>query len=288
MDPTRLQGLTVPLVTPFDGQSIDWDSFDAVLSHVVDAGVDAVFPCGTTGEVASLSTEERIAVIERAVAHVPSEMTVMAGGTGTDLADARSWLECLDESGVDVAVVTGPYFHTSNDPAGLELFFSQLAADSPLPILLYNIPACVGEEIPVDVVTSLAEEEAIIGLKDSSGSLDYGLDIIGRTPSEFVVLQGYDTLLLASMRTGFDGGVNALANVLPESYIRLVNDPDHDDASRIHHQAISPLFAHCRRDGFAPAAKAGLVSMGILSSSTVRPPLVSIAPDQLVVDLAEL
>lgn len=276
-----LGGITTPLVTPFADGEIDWAAFDRLLEHVLDGGVDGVFPCGTTGEFASLTVAERRAVIERVVERAPPDVAVIAGGTGTDVPGARQWLSTLADLGVDAAVVTAPYFHPANDPDGLERFVDRVVDDSPLPILLYNIPSCVGQTLPVTVVERLAERPPVIGLKDSSGDLEYGLRLRTATPPDFRLLQGYDALLVAALHMGFDGGVNAGANVFPAAYAELCDDPGpaRERAWQLHAEVIEPLFQHCRSDGFAPATKAGLAARDVINVPRVRPPLCPVDPE---------
>lgn len=271
-----LHGITTPVVTPFANGGIDWDGYDAVLDHVLDGGVDAVFPCGTTGEVASVTHEERRALLERTVEETPDAVPVLVGGTGTAVGPSRDWIAEAADLGADGVVATAPYFHPANHPDGYRAFFERLAADSPLPIVLYNIPACVGEQLPLQVVEALADHPSVIGLKDSGGDLTYGMAVRERTPADFLVLQGYDALLLPSLLLGFDGGVNAVSNVVPTAYGRLVRDPS--GTRDLHFGAIRPLFELCREHGFAAGVKAALASDGVIPDPAVRPPLVAVDP----------
>lgn len=274
-----LEGVTTPVVTPFDGERIDWEAYERLLGHVLGGGVNTVFPCGTTGEFASLSLEERSSLVERTVEYVPSETTVLVGGTGTSVEDTSSWMETAADLGADAIVTTGPYFHTSNASRGLLRFFERIADRSRLPVILYNIPACTGEPIPVDTVAELATHESIVGLKDSGGDLEYGLRVASEVSPEFSLLQGYDPLLLPGIRTAFDGGVNALSNVVPSAYTELLADPGSQRARTLHRDVVEPLFAHCREGGFAAATKAALAERGVIPSNSVRPPLAPMESD---------
>lgn len=271
-----LCGMTTPVVTPFDGEAIDWESYERLLLHLVDGGVDGVFPCGTSGEFASLSPEERRRVVERTVETTPADVPVAVGGTGTTVEGATDWIETAADVGGDAAVVTAPYFHTSNDPRGLQRFFERVAERSPLPVVLYNNPAYVGESIPPETVGNLATHESILGLKDASGDLTYGHRVENEAPDGFRLFQGFDSLLLASLRTGFDGGMNMLSNVMPSAYVEMTDAPESDRARDIHRNAVVPLFEQSREAGFAPVTKTVLAERGVISSNDVRPPLVSV------------
>lgn len=274
-----LAGETPPLVTPFhaDGD-VDHGALEAVVDHVRAGGVDGLFPCGTTGEFASLTADEQRAVIETVV-EASGDLPVVAGVASTAIQDAVSKAEAAADVGADAVVVTAPYYHTPSEPAGVERYLSAVADRSPLPLLLYNIPVYVGTALDVDTVASLAERPDVIGIKDTSGELDYTLRVARETPRDFLVLQGYDTLLLPGLRTGLDGGVNALANVVPEVVTALVHDPQSERARRAS-DALADLFEVCLDVGFASAVKTALVGRGVVDRDTVRPPLTETPADE--------
>ncbi|QFU81488.1 dihydrodipicolinate synthase family protein [Natronorubrum aibiense] len=275
-----LSGITCPVVTPFDDAGeIDDDAFVATLEHLLEHGIDGVFPCGTTGEFASLTREERRHVHELAVEHAGGEVPVLAGAAATSVAEAVAYTEDAADAGADAAVVTPPYFHTANDPAGNRQFLEQVADQSPLPVLLYNIPVCTGGRIEPETLTAVATHDDIIGLKDSSGDLEYFLSVLRQTPEEFLMLQGYDALLVPALRMGADGGLNALSNVVPEAYAELYDTFDAERGEELQ-DAIAPLFDACASYGFAPATKTALEYRGLLPTDSVRPPLVSVPADE--------
>mgnify|MGYP002760282572 FL=1 len=278
----NLRSMTTPVITPFNSdKTLELEIFESHLHTLINAGISTLFPCGTTGEFASLSREERVTLIDTAVDVAPSDISVIAGGAPSAVTSAREWVETIASLGVDAAVITAPQFHSSNDPMGIEHFFEAIATDSPIPLLLYNIPACTGERIPPTTAVSLADHDSIIGLKDSGGDISYGLRILDQTSSEFLVLQGYDPLLIPSLRMGFDGGVNALSNVIPELYVEASRSPTSERARTIHRGAIEPLFNMCRQDGFAPVVKAALHARNQSYSATVRPPLVEVTSAEI-------
>ncbi|AHF99977.1 dihydrodipicolinate synthase [Halostagnicola larsenii XH-48] len=273
----RLRGITCPLVTPFDDGTVDTDELTALIDHLESRSIDALFPAGTTGEFASLSRAERRLLVEHVVDR--SSVPVLAGASATDV---ESVLEAIDASavaGADAAVITPPYFHTANAPRGNQRFFERVADHSALPLLVYNIPACTGQRIAPETVEAIAGHDRILGLKDSSGDLEYFLSILARTPADFLVLQGYDSLLVPSIRMGADGGVNALSNVLPEVYGTAIERGRDERGRELQENAISPLFESCAEFGFAPATKTALAHRDVVSSARVRPPLVPVDGD---------
>lgn len=277
-----LQGITCPLVTPFEDGSgapeLDEEAFADLIDHLLEGGIDGLFPCGTTGEFASLSPDERNRVHELAVEHADGEVPVLAGAAATSVHEAVAYAEDAAEIGADAAVVTPPYFHTANAPEGNQRFLEQVADRSPLPILLYNIPVCTGQRMEPETLEAVATHDDIIGLKDSSGDFEYFLSVVRRTPDDFIMLQGYDTLLVPALRMGADGGLNALSNVVPEQYAELYETYGDERGEELQ-DAIEPLFDACASYGFGPATKTALEYRDVIPSDTVRPPLVEVPAD---------
>ncbi|WP_254546857.1 dihydrodipicolinate synthase family protein [Halomarina pelagica] len=274
-------GVLCPLVTPFRDGAIAYDDLEALVEHVLDGGVTGLVPCGTTGEFASLGDDEYRAVIETTV-ECADGAPVMAGTAHTSVEGTLDRVSFAADAGADAALVTLPYFHTANDPAGNEAFVSAVADDAPLPIYLYNIPACTGQEIPPSVVEAVADRDSIAGLKDSGGDFNYFGELVRRTPDSFQLFQGFDSHLVPALVFGGTGGINALSNVVPEVFAaayEAATDGDVEAARRIHRRAIAPLFQQCVAHGFAPATKAGLLARDVISSDAVRPPLVELDGD---------
>ena len=275
-----LEGITTPLVTPFDPETgdVDEQALEGLVDHLLENGIDGLFPCGTTGEFASLTPEERRRVHEVVVDRANGEVPVLAGAAATSVEEAVDYAEHAAEIGADAVVVTEPYFHGATDPEGNRQFFERIADRSPLPVLLYNIPPCTGGSIAVETLEAVASHENVLGIKDTSGDLEYLLSVMRRVPEEFVVLQGYDALLVPALRMGADGGLNAGSNVAPAAYGELYDSFDGERGIELQ-DAIEPLFDACAEYGFAPATKTALEYRGVIPSDAVRPPLVPVPED---------
>ncbi|MFB6127761.1 MAG: dihydrodipicolinate synthase family protein [Halolamina sp.] len=271
-----------PLVTPFtaDGE-VAVAALETLVERCLDAGLDGVVPCGTTGEFASLSDSERAIVVETA-ADAAGDATVVAGVADTSVAGVTRRLERAEEAGADAGLVPPPYFHGPNDPAGVEAFLRSVADDSPLALYLYDIPSCTGTALDAETVLSLADHDAVAGLKDSSGDFSGLLELLRRTPAEFDVVQGVDDQFVPAVERGADGAINALSQAIPEVYVAVrdaVAAGDEETAHRLQASAIAPLFAHCYDHGFAPVTKAAVAARGWLPGDDVRPPLVGLDED---------
>ena len=291
--PAPFGATNCPLITPFDDAGTDTDGGEGeggidteALAGLVDAlverGLDGLVPCGTTGEFASLSPEEYRLVVETTVDAADGRVPIIAGAAATRIEETLARLETAADAGADAGLVTLPYFHGANAPAGDERFLRAVAADTPLPIYCYNIPACVDREIPPETLERLAAEASISGMKDSSGDFEYFLRVDHRTPEEFACFQGYDSFFVPGLATGSAGGINALTNAIPESFVAAADAAGAGEIERareIQTAEITPLFEHCITHGFAPAAKVAAAARGFLGETTVRPPLVDLDAD---------
>jgi 4-hydroxy-tetrahydrodipicolinate synthase len=269
-----LRGITCPTVTPFDDESIDKAALADLLEHLQSGGIDAVFPCGTTGEFPSVTAEEQRRVVEATVER--ADVPVVAGAAATSVNDTVAAIDRAADAGADAAAIVAPYFTTANAPTGNQRFFEAVLEDASLPVLLYNIPQCTGQCIEPETVAAVATHERAIGIKDSSGDLEYFLSVLAKTPDEFLCLQGYDALLVPALRMGADGGINALSNVVPAVLREAFERAEDDRGRELQCDAISPLFEACTTHGFAPATKTALTERGIIPTDEVRPPLVAV------------
>lgn len=239
-----LTGVYPPLITPADrsGQ-VDTESLAEHVKTLRENGINGFFPCGTAGEFASLTHEQRRLTIETVRSEVP-ESTVLAGCGGTAVGSVVKQIKQAKAIGADAAVVIAPYYL---DPTsdGLKTYFRNILNESQLPIILYNIPHLTKCSIPVDLVSKLATDEQVVGIKDSSGDPRYHWKLLAETPSEFSVLQGITDQAVSSLRAGGDGIVPGVANVIPEPVIELFEAcerDDYDQALKIHEETFSPLL----------------------------------------------
>lgn len=269
-----LRGITCPMVTPFDDGSIDEAALIDVLGHLQDGGIDAVFPCGTTGEYPSLTADEHRRVVETIADD--ADVPVIAGAGATSVGETVAAIERAADAGADVAAIVAPYFTTANAPEGNRRFFEAVLAESSLPVLLYNIPQCTGQRIEPDTVAAVAKRDGVVGIKDSSGDLEYFCSVLEGTPDDFLCLQGYDALLVPALRMGADGGINALSNVVPEVLREAFERAEDDRGRQLQRDAIAPLFEACTTYDFAPATKTALAERNVVPSDEVRPPLVAV------------
>ncbi|MEF8780478.1 MAG: dihydrodipicolinate synthase family protein [Haloferacaceae archaeon] len=240
-----ISGTIVPMATPIDGDGIDEAALEEFTRSLVDGGVHGLFPGSSIGEFPSLTADQHCTLVETVVEAADDSTTVIAGCCATSIGDVRARISTAAAAGADAAVVVTPYY-LSTTQDGLRRFFERVAADSPLELLLYNIPALTGNELAVDTVFRLADLEAVVGLKDTSGDLGYQHRILEGTPPEFSVFQGSTDIAAAALNLGADGLIAGPANVFPDELAELYEAHARgDDATvnRIFREVVVPLVS---------------------------------------------
>lgn len=221
----NMDGISAALVTPWrEGVGIDVASFERIVTHACEAGVVAVCPGGSTGEGPRLSRDERVELVERSARLVPAGTGVVGCVVSLSLSETLAELEEQARAGAVAALITPPG-RMALGAAGCRKFFTAIADQSPLPLILYHIPALSGVHIPPEVVVELAAHPAIVGLKDSSADIQYHLrvadGIAANGIQNFSLLTGTDAMLVASMQAGGTGGIIASANLVPELSVEV-------------------------------------------------------------------
>lgn len=216
------KGLITPVVTALtEEETFDAGMYREFIQHLIEAGVDGIFPMGTNGEFYAFDSEEKLAVIKTAVEAVGGRVPVYAGTGCVTTKETVEFTKRVEALGVDCLSVISPYFVavTQDD---LWEHFSAVAASTKLPMLLYNIPARTGNNIAFTTVRKLMEShENIIGIKDSSGSFDNTLKYIENTKAGINVLAGSDSLILWTLMAGGTGAISGCSNVFPELMVSI-------------------------------------------------------------------
>jgi len=273
----------VPTVTPFSNGSVDAAAVADLAEFVLDNGADGLVPCGTTGEFASLTDEEYETVVRTSV-DAADGAPVLPGAADTSVAGTLERIDIAADCGADAVLIVLPYFHGANDPAGNERFLRAVLAETSLPIILYNIPSCVGQSIDADLVEAVADHPDLAGMKDTSGDLTHLLEIIRRTGDDFHLFQGWDSQLVPAVSMGATGGINAVSNYFPglmSEAIDAAAEGDLDRGRDLQLNHVAPMFNTSLEYGFAPTTKSVLVERGVIGDDSVRPPLVELDDEQV-------
>ena len=215
------EGVFPALITPFNADNkIDVKSFLNIIEHVEKGGVAGVVVCGTTGESATMSTQEHMDLIDITVDC--AKTSVIAGTGSNNTTEAVELTRHAYDAGSNAVLVISPYYNKPNN-AGLIAHFSSIARSADIPVILYNVPSRTGQDMPLEVISELAKIENIVGIKEASGNPVKVSRIIENTMDEdFVVISGEDGLTLPLMSMGAVGVISVVANVVPEKMVELV------------------------------------------------------------------
>jgi len=233
--PPRYHGIVPPLVTPLlDYDTLDVAGLEKLLEHVIAGGVQGLFILGTTGEAPSLSYRLRRELIRRVCEQVNQRVPVLVGITDTAVVESIELARFAAEAGSDALVLTAPYYF----PAGqTELFgyVTRLIEKLPLPLMLYNMPGLTKIWFEVETVKKLAEIEQIVGIKDSSGDLEYFRNLLALKSQrpDWSFLIGTESLLSQAVDLGGQGAVAGGANVFPALFTQCYQAAVAGDRQRI-------------------------------------------------------
>ncbi|MCG8415678.1 MAG: 4-hydroxy-tetrahydrodipicolinate synthase [Pseudomonadales bacterium] len=211
----RLQGSLVAIVTPMrpDG-SLDLDAFNQLIDWHIDSGTNGIVVVGTTGESATLSTEEHCDLVAHCVQVVNKRVPVIAGTGSNNTQEALYFTRSAKEHGADACLLVTPYY-TKPSQEGLYQHFKLIAESVDIPQILYNVPGRTACDLSLDTVKRLAEIQNIVGIKDATGDLQRGLELIKSCGDAFTVYSGEDAISLPLMLGGGDGVISVTANVAP-------------------------------------------------------------------------
>ncbi len=215
------RGTMVALVTPFRGGHVDWDALNRLVDFHLEAGTDAIVPCGTTGESPTLSHEEHDRVVEAVVKRANGRVPVIAG-TGSNSTDEAMRLTLhAQHAGADAALMVSPYYNKPTQE-GLFQHFGRVAQEVDLPIILYNIPSRCGVEIQPATVARLRKAfDNIVGVKHATGRLDDASELT--TLCDVGLISGDDSMTLPLMAIGGVGVISVIANLLPKEMKALTD-----------------------------------------------------------------
>lgn len=276
---TTFRGCGTALVTPMapDG-AVDLEALNRLVDFQIEQGIDFLVPCGSTGEAATLTQDERARVVAAVVKRAAGRVPVVAGATSSSTQAVVDEVRLMGGLGVDgVMSATPPY----NKPTqlGLERHFQTIADASTKPLIVYNIPGRTAVNLQARTLLQLARHPNIVAVKEASGDLSQIAHILAERPEGFSVLSGDDALALAVIALGGDGLVSVVSNEVPRLMTDLVAAARQGDlvrARKLHYQVLPLVDANFMETNPAPA-KAALALMGRMANA-VRLPLVVVGP----------
>lgn len=263
----ELSGVLPALVSPLhrDG-SADESGIKRLVEHVISGGVHGLLTLGSTGEGAALGERTRWQVLKSVIEAAAGRVPVICGVAQPHLEAARAELAAAARLGANAALVAPPFYYPT-DQATVRAFYRHLAAESKLPLLLYNIPQFTKVVAEPSTVAELAIEGTIAGIKDSSRDFEYfeNVRLATRHVDHFRMFTGSDTMLLASMAMGGAGTICGAANVAPSWVVRVFGDFRRGDwdSARADQEALIELVTALRAGVFPASIKAALQLQGI-------------------------
>jgi len=210
-----IKGSIVAIVTPMhDDGSLDLAAFRALIDFHIAEGTDAIVVVGTTGESPTVDVEEHEQIIAEAVKHAAGRIPVIAGTGANSTREAIELATFSRKAGADASLTVVPYYNKPTQE-GLYQHFKAIAGAVDMPHILYNVPGRTGADMSNDTVLRLAQIGNIVGIKDATGDIQRGSDLLQRAPEDFAIYSGDDASTLALMLLGAHGTISVTANVAP-------------------------------------------------------------------------
>lgn len=211
-----IEGCLTALVTPLRDGKVDFDGLAKLVDWQIEQGVDGIVAVGTTGESATLDVEEHIAVIAAAVKAARGRVPVIAGAGGNATSEALELSRASEAAGADALLHVTPYYNRPSQE-GLFRHFEAIAKATKLPVILYNVPTRTACDLLTETVVRLAEIDNIVGIKDATGNLVRGSELIAKVGERITVLSGDDNTAFPLYALGARGVISVVSNVAPRA-----------------------------------------------------------------------
>lgn len=267
-------GCGTAIVTPFKNGEIDYPALDNLVEFQLSNGVDAIIACGTTGEPATMTWEEHLAVVRRVVDVVNHRVPVIAGTGSNSTREAVDAARASKSFGADAQLVVTPYYNKTSQE-GLIAHYNALADAATLPVIVYNVPGRTGLNISASAMQAICKHPNVIGVKEASGNVAQILDKMRLVGDDAVFYSGSDEVNVPLMSCGFVGCISVLSNIMPKETADMMHaalNGDYAFAGKEQMRLmpiINALFSEC-----SPIpCKAALSAMGMMDDD-LRLPLV--------------
>jgi 4-hydroxy-tetrahydrodipicolinate synthase len=274
-------GTFTALVTPFSNGEVDVEALEGMVEFQIQHGVSGLVPCGTTGETPAMSEAEDRLVVETVVRVTNGRIPVIAG-TGSNSTDmAIKYTKMAQEVGANGSLQVTPYYNKPTQE-GMYRHFAAIAESTELPLILYNIPGRTGVTISAETLARLAEIPNVVGVKDSTLSMNMVADVVSMCGEEFDVLSGDDPMTLPLVALGGRGVISVASNVAPGAVSDLVKalmEGDWERGRELHYQLL-PLFRALFIETNPIPVKTAASLLG-LCSDEMRLPLVPMEGENL-------
>ena len=219
-----LSGVGVALITPFDENGgVDTEALKRLVRYQIDRGIDYLVVLGTTGETATLSREEKSRVRETVIQANEGKLPLVLGIGGNNTAEVVEELKAMDPDPYTAVLSVSPYYNKPSQE-GIYRHFEAVAQESPLPVILYNVPPRTGSNVLAATTLRLASDfDNIIGIKEASGDFEQALVLLRDKPSNFLVISGEDMLALPLVLAGGSGVISVIGQGLPREFGEMIH-----------------------------------------------------------------
>ncbi|MCH8554497.1 MAG: 4-hydroxy-tetrahydrodipicolinate synthase [Schleiferiaceae bacterium] len=269
------QGTGVAMVTPFTTDyKVDFDGLRKLTEFLIAGGVEYLVVMGTTGESATLSDEEKQAILNTVVAVADGRVKIVYGIGGNDTQKVVNTIEKTDFTHIDAILSVSPYYNKPTQE-GIYQHYKSIAAVAPKPIILYNVPGRTGSNMAAETTLRLAKDFSnIIAVKEASGNMEQVMKIIHERPEGFLVISGDDNLTFPMLALGGDGVISVSGQGFPELFSTMVREGLAGDfaAARIKHYRLFEITKMLFQEGNPGGIKAVLAHQNICGA-TMRQPL---------------
>jgi 4-hydroxy-tetrahydrodipicolinate synthase len=211
-----IEGCLTAIVTPFKGGKVDFDGLAKLVDWQIEQGVDGIVAVGTTGESATLDVPEHVAVIAACVKAAKGRVPVVAGAGGNATSEALELTKASEDAGADALLHVTPYYNRPSQE-GLFRHFEAIAKATKLPIILYNVPTRTACDLLTETVVRLADFDNIIGIKDATGNLVRGSELVAKVGDKLTILSGDDGTAFPLYACGARGVISVVSNVAPRA-----------------------------------------------------------------------
>jgi len=279
-----IEGCLTALVTPFKAGRVDFDALAKLVDWQIECGVDGIVSVGTTGESATLDVEEHVAVIAATVKACRGRVPVIAGAGGNATSEALALTKASEDAGADALLHVTPYYNRPSQE-GLYQHYAAIARATKLPIVLYNVPSRTACDLLTDTVVRLGMFDNIVAIKDATGNLVRGSELVAKVGDRMAVLSGDDGTTFPMYAVGARGVISVVSNIAPREMADMwdhVKAGEWDKARKLHMKLR--VLNHMLFAEPSPAPTKAALSLLNRCSTDVRLPLVSATP-KLVEDL---
>ncbi len=275
----KLSGTGVALVTPFHKNgSVDFKSLGKLVEHIIKGKCEYLVSLGTTGESVTLNSDEKKAVVDCVLESNAGRLPVVLGLGGNNTQDILQQLRGLEFDGISAILSVSPYYNKPSQK-GIIQHYKVIAEESPVPLIIYNVPGRTGSNILAETTLEIAHSSSnVIGVKEASGNMEQIMSIIKERPSGFLVISGDDGITLPLIAAGADGVISVVANAYPRLFsemVRLSLKNEFKKARQLHYEVFS-LIPLLFAEG-SPSGIKNVLKQLEISEDTVRLPLVNIS-----------